>query len=81
MHGDPGTAPNDPTASVTNIDPVVSGKTCVGRWQLEGAESQRLLEKTVDARSSYQVNNYEYCCRASETYQHEEVRLGKIKVA
>ena len=49
------------TASVINIDPVVSGKH-IGVSQLAQARSQHPYEETVDACSVYRFNSYERRC-------------------
>src|SRR5215212_885237 len=50
------------TASVINIDPVVSGKH-IGASQPIEADWQHPYEKTASACSVYRFNNYEHRCR------------------
>ena len=50
------------TASVINIDPVVSGKH-IGVSQLAQARSEHPYEKMVDACSVYRFNSYERRCK------------------
>ena len=54
-------AEEHPTASVINIDPVVSGKHR-GTSLLITADSQRLYETMAETCSSYRFNSYEYRC-------------------